>query len=53
MSKEWALEDVRRLFHQEPNIRDVDVVNALAARYDVSPRAIEFLLANLGLWPPL
>lgn len=53
MNRDWILEDATQLFQQEPNIRDLDIVNMLATKFDVSPQAMEYRLANLGLWTPL
>lgn len=53
MNREWVLEDAKHLFGQQPDLPDVEVVNKLASRYDVSSQAMEYRLANLGLWTPL
>ena len=53
MNREWVLEDAMQLFRQQPDLPDVDVVKKLATRYDVSSQAMEYRLANLGLWTPL
>ena len=53
MKREWVLADAQQLLRRQPELSDEAVVKALAARYEVSPQAMEFRLANLGLWTPL
>jgi hypothetical protein len=49
----WVAEDAQRLLRRQPELADEAVVKALAPRYEVSPQAMEFRLANLGRWTPL
>lgn len=53
MKREWVLDDARKLLHQQPGLSDETIAKRLAARYEVSPQAMQFRLANLGLWTPL
>jgi Zn-dependent peptidase ImmA (M78 family) len=53
MPREWVLTDADRLMSQRPTLSDEAVVEELAERYAVSRQAMEFRLANLGLWTPL
>jgi Zn-dependent peptidase ImmA (M78 family) len=53
MPQEWVLTDADRLLGRRPTLSDEAVVQELAERYAVSRQAMEFRLANLGLWTPL
>jgi Zn-dependent peptidase ImmA (M78 family) len=53
MKREWVLDDAQQLLRQHPELPDEEVVRRLADRYEVSRQAMEFRLANLGLWTPL
>jgi Zn-dependent peptidase ImmA (M78 family) len=53
MPREWVVADADRLLSRHPTLSDEAVVEELAERYAVSRQAMEFRLANLGLWTPL
>ena len=53
MPRDWLLADADRLLGRNPTLSDEAVVEELAVRYAVSRQAMEFRLANLGLWTPL
>lgn len=53
MPRDWVLADADRLLNRDSTLSDEAVVGELAERYGVSRQAMEFRLANLGLWTPL
>jgi Zn-dependent peptidase ImmA (M78 family) len=53
MPEDWLLSDVERRIARQAQLSDEAFVEDLARRYEVSRQAMEFRLANLGLWTPL
>lgn len=53
MPEDWLLTDVEQRIGRQAQLSDEAFVENLARRYDVSRQAMEFRLANLGLWTPL
>jgi hypothetical protein len=49
MNRERVPEDAKQLLRRQPAFSDEAVVSALGTRYQVSPQAMEFRLAKLGL----
>lgn len=53
MPEDWLLNDVAQRMGRDMQLSDEAFVEELARRYEVSRQAMEFRLANLGLWTPL
>lgn len=53
MPGDWVLRDADRLLGRRPRLTDQALVEELAKQYGVSRQAMEFRLANLGLWTPI
>ena len=53
MPEDWLLKDVEQRIGRQAQLSDEAFVEDLARRYEVSRQAMEFRLANLGLWTPL
>lgn len=53
MPEAWLLKDVEQRIGRQAQLSDEAFVEDLAKRYEVSRQAMEFRLANLGLWTPL
>lgn len=53
MPEAWLLQDVEQRIGRQAQLSDEAFVEDLARRYEVSRQAMEYRLANLGLWTPL
>lgn len=53
MPSEWVIRDAEELFEQRHGVAEEQIIEELARRYRVSQQAMEYRLANLGIWAPL
>lgn len=53
MPEDWLFKDVDQKITRQPQFSGEELVEDLARRYEVNRQAMEFRLANLGLWTPL
>jgi Zn-dependent peptidase ImmA (M78 family) len=53
MPREWVIDEANRWLERRPGIADEELVEALARGFDVSRQAMEYRLADLGIWSPI
>lgn len=53
MPRDWVIRDADHLLARQRDIPDEELIERLAKEYRVSRQAMEFRLANLGIWAPL
>jgi len=53
MPEAWVIEEANRELARDSDIAGEELVERLARTFDVSRQAIEFRLADLGIWGPL
>ena len=53
MPRDWIMAEANRRLEQQPLPTDDELLRELAQLFEVSQRAMEFRLANLGIWAPL
>lgn len=53
MPRRWVIRDVDRVLERQRGISGEELIERLAKDYRVSRQAMEFRMANLGIWAPL
>jgi len=53
MPRDWIMAEANRRLEQQPHLTDEGLLAELTHLFEVSPRAMEYRLANLGIWAPL
>lgn len=53
MPRDWIMAEANRRLDQQQPPTDDELLQELAQLFEVSQRAMEFRLANLGIWAPL
>lgn len=53
MPREWVIRDVDRILARQNGVSDEQLIEELSEEYRVSRQAMEYRLANLGIWAPL
>lgn len=53
MPRDWVIRDADHILARQRDIPDEELIDRLAREYRVSRQAMEFRLANLGIWAPL
>jgi len=53
MPRSWIVGEANRRLECQPPMRDDELLLDLARLFDVSQQAMEYRLANLGVWAPL